>query len=539
MRVHFGVLRTEAAHATRRLYDLIHSHYWLSGQVGGVAKERWGVPLVHSMHTLGKVKNAALAAGDTPEPAIRLIGEEQVVAAADRLIANTDEEAGSSSSATRPSPHRVTAVHPGVTWRASPGWPARGPRRLGLPQDAVVLMFAGRIQPLKAPDVLLHAAAELIAPRPGPDREAGGAVVGGPSGTGRADPHHLTGLAAGSAWPGRSGSSRRASSQLAEWYRAADLVVVPSYNESFGLVAIEAQACGTPVVAAAVGGLRTAVRRRLLRGAGRFSRSRALRQGRARADRRAPAALARLADGAREHASRFGWSATVDRPAPALCNRGRLRRHAGSHPLSSRRCRRSRRRWTRQQRARCRAGLGAALAELGVEFESPAAGSYLVRCPASTSSSHGRLADRRSASLHVKSLFCRQPDENHAEFYRFLLEPNVRMYGVHFALDPVGDVYLIGQAAADGSQPRSEVDRLLGCVLELRRRHLLRGPDDRLRLGHQGVRLARQARREPGQPAGLRQPRRSAGPGGQRSEVTPLQPTATTGPAAVLGRSSP
>src|ERR1039457_6784259 len=86
-----GVLRAEAASAPGR-YDLIHGHYWLSGQVGAVAKERWGVPLVQSMHTLGKGKNAALAAGDTPEPAARIRGEAEVVAAADRLVANTDDE---------------------------------------------------------------------------------------------------------------------------------------------------------------------------------------------------------------------------------------------------------------------------------------------------------------------------------------------------------------------------------------------------------------------------------------------------------------
>ncbi len=88
-----AVLRTEAYHEPG-WYDLIHSHYWLSGQVGWLASERWGVPLVHTAHTLGKVKNTALAEGDAPEPLARIIGEEQVVAAADRLIASTAEEAG-------------------------------------------------------------------------------------------------------------------------------------------------------------------------------------------------------------------------------------------------------------------------------------------------------------------------------------------------------------------------------------------------------------------------------------------------------------
>ena len=85
------VLRTEAAYAPG-YYDLIHSHYWLSGQVGALARDRWGVPLVHSMHTMAKVKNAWLADGDTPEPMARVIGEEQVVEAADLIVANTDDE---------------------------------------------------------------------------------------------------------------------------------------------------------------------------------------------------------------------------------------------------------------------------------------------------------------------------------------------------------------------------------------------------------------------------------------------------------------
>src|ERR1039457_792796 len=109
----FEVLRAEAAYAPGR-YDLIHGHYWLSGQVGAVAKERWGVPLVQSMHTLGKVKNAALAAGDTAEPAARIRGEAEVVAAADRLVANTVEEARQLTELYDADPSRVAVINPGV-----------------------------------------------------------------------------------------------------------------------------------------------------------------------------------------------------------------------------------------------------------------------------------------------------------------------------------------------------------------------------------------------------------------------------------------
>jgi D-inositol-3-phosphate glycosyltransferase len=176
-----------------------------------------------------------------------------------------------------------------------------------------VLVFAGRVQPLKAPDVVLHAAAAMLADDPALASRLTIAFVGGPSGTGRADPDGLTELA------GRLGLADRIrleppcpQPELANWYRAASIVMVPSYSESFGLVAVEAQACGTPVVAAAVGGLRTAVRDGLsgvlVDSRDPASYARAIRELVA-----SPQTLDRLSRGAREHASRFGWSVTVDR----------------------------------------------------------------------------------------------------------------------------------------------------------------------------------------------------------------------------------
>ncbi|HMC68544.1 MAG TPA: glycosyltransferase, partial [Mycobacteriales bacterium] len=107
-----GVLRVEAAHEPG-YFDLVHSHYWLSGQVGWLAKERWGVPLVHSMHTMAKVKNASLAEGDAPEPASRVVGEAQVVEAADRLVASTAAEAQQLITLYDAEPARVVTVAPG------------------------------------------------------------------------------------------------------------------------------------------------------------------------------------------------------------------------------------------------------------------------------------------------------------------------------------------------------------------------------------------------------------------------------------------
>jgi D-inositol-3-phosphate glycosyltransferase len=246
-----GVLRTEAAYPPG-YYDLVHSHYWMSGQVGWLARERWGVPLVHTAHTLAKVKNRSIAAGDRPEPKARVIGEEQVIAEADRLVANTRFEAQDLVTCYDADPTRLTVVQPGVDLeRFRPGAVDRA--RFGLPERGHVVAFVGRIQPLKGPDVLIRALPEM----PGVTV----VICGGPSGSGLDRPTALMELAASL---GVADSVRflppQTADDLAALYRAADLVAVPSHNESFGLVALEAQACGTPVVAAAVGGLVTAVR---------------------------------------------------------------------------------------------------------------------------------------------------------------------------------------------------------------------------------------------------------------------------------------
>ena len=252
-----GVLRAEATHEPG-YYDIVHSHYWLSGQVGWLARDRWAVPLVHTAHTLAAVKNAALADGDAPEPPLRAVGEQQVVDEADRLIVNTEHEAQQLVSLHHADPARIDVVHPGVDLQTfAPGDRRTARAALGLDADELILAFVGRIQPLKAPDVLLRAAARLT------DKFTNLRVLvaGGPSGTGLAAPDTLVRLA------DELGISDRVTflppqsrEQLVNVYRAADLIVVPSYSESFGLVAVEAQACGTPVVAAAVGGLPVAVR---------------------------------------------------------------------------------------------------------------------------------------------------------------------------------------------------------------------------------------------------------------------------------------
>ncbi len=242
-------------------FDLVHSHYWLSGQVGTVARERWDVPLVHTMHTMAKVKNAQLAVGDHAEPVGRIYGEEEIVRFADRLIANTEEERRELIELYAADSERVAVVHPGVDLEVfRSGRQAETRAMLGIANDAALVLFAGRIQPLKAPDVVLRAAAEMLHRDPTLRGRLVVAVVGGASGTGLDQPSALTDLSTALGLDDVVRFIPTVSQVgLADWYAAATTVCVPSYNESFGLVAIEAQACGTPVVAARVGGLTTAV----------------------------------------------------------------------------------------------------------------------------------------------------------------------------------------------------------------------------------------------------------------------------------------
>jgi D-inositol-3-phosphate glycosyltransferase len=307
-----GVLRVEAMHEPG-YFDLVHSHYWLSGQVGWLAKERWGVPLVHSMHTMAKVKNALLAEGDAPEPQARAIGEAQVVQAADRLLASTEEEGRQLVELYDADPRRVVTVAPGVDLDLfRPGDVSSARQRLGLASDAVVLLFVGRIQPLKAPDVLLRAVARLIRDDPALRDRLAVLVVGGPSGSGLAEPEQLQKLAGSLGIADITRFDRPVGQdRLADYYRAATLTVVPSYTESFGLVAAESQACGTPVVAARVGGLRTAVAdgRSGVLIDGHDPQEFAAAMGRLLTD---PARLAAMGRAAVAHAGEFGWDTTAD-----------------------------------------------------------------------------------------------------------------------------------------------------------------------------------------------------------------------------------
>jgi D-inositol-3-phosphate glycosyltransferase len=297
---------------SRDSYDVIHSHYWISGKVAMPVAKDLNIPLVHTMHTMARVKNLNLAEGETPEPMIRVQGETQIVAAADALVANTDAEAASLVSLYEACPDNVSVVSPGVNLKVfTPGAGRAAAREIvNLDKDAHIITFVGRIQPHKGPEVLIRSIAELVSHSPHLRTKLIVNIIGGASGANQSEVERLKEL---TTWLGIDDVVRFAPpiprEDLPNWYRASDLVCVPSYSESFGLVALEAQACGTPVVATAVGGLRTAVADGI---------SGVLVDGH---DPRAwSSVLARLLQepqrrvllsmGAVEHASHFGWDAT-------------------------------------------------------------------------------------------------------------------------------------------------------------------------------------------------------------------------------------
>ena len=234
--------------------DAVHANYWLSGVAGHTVKHELDIPLVSTFHTLGVVKSRS---GD-PEPEARIRAEREIVGCSDAILANATAEAGELVRHYGAEADRIEIVPPGVDHAFfSPG--DRSGARAALDLDVgsrPVLLFVGRIQPLKGLDVAVETLASLE------HRDAVLVVVGGTSGP--AGDAHLADVTQRARDLGVADRIRfvpaRPHHLLSTFYRAADVVLVPSRSESFGLVALEAAACGAPVVAASVGGLRTLVR---------------------------------------------------------------------------------------------------------------------------------------------------------------------------------------------------------------------------------------------------------------------------------------
>ena len=238
--------------------DLVHSHYWLSGWAGLMVKQATGLPLANSFHTLGRVKDATRRPGQPSEPLRRIAAESEVITLSDCVIASTEYEAFDLIDHYGADPSRVCINPPGIDldlFRPGDGREAR--RLLGI-DDAPTVLFVGRIQALKGLDVAVEALETVVHRLP----DARMMVVGGPSGpSGEAEYRSIRdlvdrlGLGDAVTWWGVQPHRR-----IPVFYRAADVLIVPSRSESFGLVAAEAQATGLPVVAANVGGLRYVVR---------------------------------------------------------------------------------------------------------------------------------------------------------------------------------------------------------------------------------------------------------------------------------------
>jgi D-inositol-3-phosphate glycosyltransferase len=291
-------------------YDVVHSHYWLSGWAGVLLGEALGVPFASSFHTLSRVKDANRRPDDPPASLLRLAAESEVIARAGCVVASTPAEAAELIEHYAADPERLCVSPPGVDHTVfSPGdrQTARASLRMGA---GPLVLFVGRIQPLKGVDVAIRAFARVGRALPG----AGLLVVGGPSGDrGEDEVASLVDLTA------RLGLADRVRFRdplphhaVSDAYRAADVLVVPSRSESFGMVAAEAQACGLPVVAARVGGLAYAVSDGesgyLVDGWDPDDYAESI-----MAILSDVGAAERLAKGAIDHAEQFSWEATVDR----------------------------------------------------------------------------------------------------------------------------------------------------------------------------------------------------------------------------------
>lgn len=244
--------------ANRIRYDVIHSHYWQSGLAGADLARWWGVPLVHSAHTLGRVKNSHLAPGDVPEPLSRIEGEEIVIAAADALVTSTEGEARQLLELYGADQERLKTLPPGVDHDLfSPGSRDEARAEIGL-EDRAVILSVGRIQPLKGVDLAIATIDQL---RHALDREPLLVVVGGASGV--AGDHEVARLREMIAERGLeeyvSFVGPQPHGRLPLYYRAAEAVLVCSHSESFGLTVLEAHSCGIPVVGTPVGGLSNVV----------------------------------------------------------------------------------------------------------------------------------------------------------------------------------------------------------------------------------------------------------------------------------------
>jgi D-inositol-3-phosphate glycosyltransferase len=246
-------------------YDILHSHYWLSGMAALDLRARWGIPVIQMFHTLAAMKTRVAREGEEPASDQRLEAERKLLRQADRIVASTQAELAQFQWLYHVDTRRVAVIPPGVDTGHFYPIPEDEAREFaGVPAGKRMILFVGRVEPLKGIDGLLQAIAILREQDDGLGRQLCLAIIGGEpeNGGGEADEMarlhelrhdlHIEDMV--------TFLGRRAQDTLPYYYSAAEVVVVPSHYESFGLVALEAMACGTPVVASETGGLAFLVR---------------------------------------------------------------------------------------------------------------------------------------------------------------------------------------------------------------------------------------------------------------------------------------
>ena len=253
--------RSEGLH-----YDLIHSHYWLSGLAAYELQEAWGTPIFQMFHTLGALKNLVAGSPGEMESPQRIACEGEIMRFVDGIVAATTLERQQMQDLYGADPARISVVPPGVDIRRFRPLPCAEARaHIGAPPAKQVILFVGRIQPIKGIDTLIRAMALAFERAPELRQQVVLSIIGGgtesESGEEQGELARLQGLC-DSLGIGRDlvtflGSKDQ--DTLVYYYSAASAVVVPSHYESFGMVALEAMACGTPVIASDVGGLSFAV----------------------------------------------------------------------------------------------------------------------------------------------------------------------------------------------------------------------------------------------------------------------------------------
>ena len=243
------------------MYDLIHAHYWMSGKAGTLLKHKWGVPMLQMFHTLGLMKQQIAQNAEEHEGEYRITGEKEVMASTDRIIAATEAEHDQLSSLYGVNPNKITIIPPGVdTHHFYPIPQDEAKEAIGIPVKDRMALFVGRIEPLKGLDTLVRAMAIVKKTCTTFRCPHYLAVIGGDP---EEDPEEMSaemvriqslsqelGLDDMIIFLGKRGQTT-----LPYYYAAAEVVVMPSRYESFGMVALEAMACGTPVIASRVGGL--------------------------------------------------------------------------------------------------------------------------------------------------------------------------------------------------------------------------------------------------------------------------------------------